>query len=344
MKYVALIAMLVACSSSGDDLGDDTTDADAGATAPDAAEGTPARLLCHQPIPEGAQMPPPPPTYSGASCPTLVPGTNTIVSSGAQREFILVVPDDLRPDESLPLGILWHPLASSADVFLTKGELETAINQDRFLAILPEAKGDLSLQWPWLGLDTQARVDEELRFLDDMFACVAQQYNVNLSCVSNGGVSSGGLWAMQVGWQRGQHFSSLLSVSGGSGDGSVVKPWQSSLHKMPVLVLWGGAADMCVVFNFTDTSHTLEQELVDDGHFVVECIHNCGHAIPPFDAPEGQSGFAPLWEFVLNHPYWLRDGESPYLDKMPGNMPAWCGVGMDSATERTGMCADPSQC
>ena len=89
---------------------------------------------------------------------------------------------------------------------------------------------------------------------------------------------------------------------------------------------------------------TLEQELSADGHFLIECIHNCGHAIPPFEPPEGESDFAPVWQFVLNHPYWLDDGESPYQQQMPANMPVWCGVGVGSAEQRAGQCDRPSQC
>ena len=329
--------------------GDDVTPAaDAAVTQPgdDAAPPEPPRAsyLCDQPRPPGAPAPPPPPTYAG-TCPTLAPGTNTIVSSGATRELILVTPSDMVDGERLPAGFLWHPLGSDAEVFLREGDLQDAIDHERFIAVLPQAKGDLVLQWPWSALDSEARVAEELRFFDDMFACLAEQFDLNLDCVANGGVSSGGLWATQVGWRRGQYFSSLLSVSGGSGHGSVVKPWSPSPHKMPTLVLWGGALDTCVVFNFTDTSLTLEAELVADGHFVLECVHNCGHAIPPFDPPPGKARFAPLWEFVLSHPYWLDAGDSPYLDDgLPEGTPSWCAIGVGNAVPRTGMCDRPSEC
>jgi predicted esterase len=348
-----LLAAAIACDAGtahrGDAGDDDVRPTGDAATNPDAdphrADAGPYRYLCDLDPPPGAQLPPPPPSYSGGACPTLVAGENTITSSGAAREFILVMPEDMVSGEALPLGILWHPLGSDANVFLREGEMQSAIDSERFMAILPQAKGDLTLQWPWNGLDPAARVDEELRFFDDVFACVAEQFDVNLNCVSNGGVSSGGLWAMQVGWRRGEHFASLLSVSGGTGDGSVVKSWSASPHKMPTLVLWGGALDACVVFNFTDTSQTLEAELAGDGHFILECIHNCGHAIPPFDPPPGKARFAPLWEFVMNHPYWLPDGDSPYLDDgLPAGTPEWCGIGPGSSTPRTGTCDMPSEC
>jgi hypothetical protein len=38
---------------------------------------------------------------------------------------------------------------------------------------------------------------------------------------------------------------------------------------------------------------------------------------PPFDA---------LFEFVLAHPYWIDQGESPYQAALPDNLPSYCGI------------------
>ena len=115
---------------------------------------------------------------------------------------------------------------------------------------------------------------------------------------------------------------------------------------MPAFVLWGGQADNCLgLFSFVDASNDFESHLADDGHFVIECVHNCGHAIPPFDPAPGESAFRPMWDFLLNHPYWLAPGDSPYLQPgLPDFYPTWCEIGVGNATPRTGMCLEPSQC
>lgn len=354
----AAAALLAACvgdltAHGGDDAAASAPPADATAPGADAAPrpggdaapvGPTRRWRCDDEPPLGAQLPPPPPAYGGGACPALVPGRNVIVSSGAARAFHLVVPDAIDAAERLPLAFLWHPLGSDATVYLERGELEAAIQSERFVAVLPESKGDLSLRWPFTVLDSDARIQEELRFFDDVFACVAAALPVNLSCVTSGGVSAGGLWASQLAWRRGQYLASFMSLSGGTGDG-IIKDWQSSPHKMPGFVLWGGPGDQCAVLELQSTSRDLEENLAADGHFVVECIHNCGHAVPPFAPVPGGSVFEPIWDFGLNHPYWLPDGDSPYLqDGLPPSFPSWCGIGVGSATPRTGACADPSQC
>ena len=298
-------------------------------------------LDCRDAPPPGAELPPPLPTYDGV-CPELVPGVNTIDSSGFARDFLLILPEDLGDDERLPVVFLWHWLGGSADDFLEQGDVQTAVNEYRFVAVIPESRGDLIFQWPFTILDPDARVDEEFGFFDDMLACVAEQYTIAEHCISSAGVSAGGLFTSLLASGRGERLASFLSLSGGTG-GLAVKPWGGSSHKMPAMVLWGGEDDFCVAVDFNNTSLDLETNLDADGHFILECIHNCMHTAPPFDMAPGQTAFAPMWDFVLAHPYWLEDGESPYADEIPENTPEWCGVGVGGSTPREGECG-PDQC
>lgn len=297
---------------------------------------------CGATPPPGAAQPDPLPSYAG-TCPALVAGSNTIQSSGNDRKFMLALPADPKPGEVFPVVFLWHWLGGDAQGFYDKGEIQAAVDTQRFVAVLPEKKGDVLFTWPVEGVQSQARVDEELAFFDDMLACVGSELTVNESCVSSVGVSAGALWTDILAHERSTHLSSFISLSGGVG--GVIRPWKSAPHKLPGIVLWGGPTDNCAgLLKFEDISHTLEDELIKDGHFFVECVHNCGHSEPPFAGPAGYSKYKGLWDFVLDHPYWLAPGESPYSGGLPADMPEWCGIGKDSATPRTGVCDNPSQC
>lgn len=296
---------------------------------------------CREPPPPGAAMPPPLPTYDGA-CPEIVSGFNTIDSSGNAREFMFVLPSDLQPDERVPVVFLWHWLGGDATAFFEQGDVQNAVDQFRFVAVIPEEKGDLAFRWPFSSLDSDSRAEEEYRFFDDMLACVGEQFNVAEDCVASAGVSAGALFTGQLASGRGAHLSSILSLSGGTG-GNYVKPWGGAEHKMPAMVLWGGPNDFCVAVDFDETSKDLESHLDEDGHFILECIHNCEHSAPPFDVAAGETAFAPLWSFVISHPYWLGDGDSPYLATgVPDDMPEWCGVGVGGSTPREGKCGGSS--
>ncbi len=293
--------------------------------------------LCAQPRPADAPAPPPLPAYSGGACPALVAGPNTIASSGATRSFIVVVPASPRDAERYPVSFLWHPLGSDADVFLSGGALQAAADRERFIAVLPQAKGDLSLRWPSTG--GGGRVEEELRFFDDMLACVAAQWEINRDCIASGGVSAGALWGNRLANARAELLSSFTSVSGGSG--GAFPSWSTVRRRLPALVLWGGPGDTCGPFSFESASQALERSLSRDGHAVVECIHNCGHALPPFESGDP---FLPIVDFGLQHPRWLADGESPYSTALPDFYPSWCALGVGRAARRTGACAAPSAC
>jgi hypothetical protein len=77
----------------------------------------------------------------------------------------------------------------------------------------------------------------------------------------------------------------------------------------------------------------------ENGNFVVECHHNCGHSVPPVDISAGGSLFDPFIQFIRSHPYWTTAGHSPYESLgLPPSMPPWCGIGVGSAVARTGAC------
>jgi predicted esterase len=292
--------------------------------------------LCDETPPPGAALAPELPRYSG-TCPALVPGVNTIRSGARDRRFILAVPAGLDPSERLPVIVLWHWLGGSANSFYTRGDVQAAVDQQRFLAILPESRGDLFFEWPFNVADVPWRMDEELRFFDDMLACAAAQHNVNKECVSSAGVSAGALFIGQLVGHRSQRLSSAISLSGGVG--GLVRPLRPPQHKLPMIVLWGGLLDIVPPIFFDNTSRQLEQSLDGGGHFLLECVHNCGHAEPPIDPPMGQSRYASLWQFAFDHPYWLANGASPYqLSGVPAEYPPWCAIGPGSATPRTGAC------
>lgn len=303
-------------------------------------------LACNAEPPEGAPLPAPLPIYGGV-CPELAPAPaeNLIVSSGSSRRFLLAVPANRIEGEKLPVIFLWHWLGGSPLSFYTLGDIQNAVDTQRFLAVIPFKKGDLSFTWPFHVLDSQARLDEEYRFFDDMLACVAAAFpGANRNCVASAGVSAGALFTDQLGAARAQLIASLVSLSGGVGTG-IIRNWGNPEHRLPALVLWGGPSDTCFgLINFQNASRALEDALESRSHFFVECVHNCGHAQPPLQAPPGLSIYAALWQFVFDHPYWLGPGDSPYIESLPEAMPSWCGIGKDSATPRTGECPNPPGC
>jgi len=360
---MATAVAIASCGSSGS----------SGASADAEAEAGPPLTFtsCHDAPPAGF-TPPKLPTYAG-TCPTLaltpadagasgVPPENDIVSSGNMRQFKLVTPSDLGPDEKVPVVFLWFWLGANAQDFVSTADIIDAAQQQRFIAIVPEAKmtGTSSaylFKWPFSGTDSQANLEQEFTFADDMLACVEQQFpnNVNPSCISSAGVSAGALFTDQFAPARSSYVASFLSLSGGvSGalpscslsipGAPCLKPWVKPARDLPGLVLWGGMCDQCVVIDFEPASQNLETALTAENSFFVECEHDCEHAQPPFTAPAGLTQYAAFWDFVYDHPYWLPEGQSPYKTRgLPSSFPSWCSTkGAGTAVQRTGVCGPPA--
>src|SRR5216684_2233153 len=113
---IAVVVVLAACSHGASKPPGEQQDAplasDAVPPRDAPADAQSARFLCSVAPPANAPEPTPPPMY--ASCPTLVAGTNTITSSGTQRQFELVLPTTPQADEQYPVLFMWYWLGGSA--------------------------------------------------------------------------------------------------------------------------------------------------------------------------------------------------------------------------------------
>jgi predicted esterase len=310
----------------------------------------PPRLpLCGTPPPDGAQLAPPLPTYGGI-CPILETGEmHQISTSGGSRSFIFVAPTDLQEGEVLPVMLMFHWLGASANSFYNKAEVQYAADYYRFIAIIPNGRDVNQLvpfKWPFAVSDLDFLMQQDFDMVDDLLACAAEQYDVDKECISAMGVSAGAMFTSMLASRHGHRLASFISLSGGVG--GLIKPWQPGGNKMPAMVLWGGRQDFCIAIDFASASKQLETSLELNGHPVLECIHDCSHATPPFEVPADQSDlptFSPAWEFMLAHPFWLPDGYSPYAEypELPSPWPDWCAMGAGNAVERVGACGG-SEC
>ena len=316
---------------------------DLASASTDGAPYVPGPFLCSQEPPQGAVQADPLPTYPG-QCPQLLgaPTLNMITSSGVARKFMVVIPANLQPTEKLPVLFMWYWLKGNAADFLQRGDVQPAVDQERFIAVIPVALGDLAFEWPFNVVDADARLNQEFQFFDDMLACVAQQFpTINRNCVGSVGVSAGALFTdsarrcarqphlihpLVLRRRRRRHSQlgeSGAQAAGGGAVGRADRPVPRSTQLPDAVAVARDRADAA-------------------GDFLIECQHNCGHGEPPVDPPyPGASKYAAMWGFIFDHPFWLGPGESPYKNGLPPTFPSWCAIGQGKATPRTGMCGKP---
>ncbi|HFE44794.1 MAG TPA: hypothetical protein ENJ18_04760, partial [Nannocystis exedens] len=140
-------------TETGTSTGDPTT------TGDDTGEAE--FVFCGQEPPPGAEEAPPVPTFGGI-CPTIELGflegeevaPNEIATAGGPRRFAVVAPEDIGEDEQLPVIFMWHWLGGTAFDFYQRSEVESAVSELRFIAVIPESKDDVLFKWPFTSLDS----------------------------------------------------------------------------------------------------------------------------------------------------------------------------------------------
>lgn len=285
------------------------------------------------------RQPPPLPSYSGGTCPALnggptrAQGTNTgFPSAGDARDFYLLVPPGCTTATPCPVVFGYHWLNASGNSVVEDAELESAVLQYHFIAVVPENLmngGNKAYTFDWPFVEVMS-AQKELRLFEDLLACVGQQFGVDPRRVHVFGASAGGLWTTSLSTTPTvDRVASVLVVSGGLGEvlGVWSIPWVAQPNKFPAFIIWGGPADWLAV-DFHRASQRYRDALRADGHSVVACTHTEGHKIPPFPPPtDGGTLFAGFWDFFRDHPYGLPPGTSPWQSAgVPATLPSYCSV------------------
>lgn len=285
----------------------------------------------------GPRTPPPLPTYAG-TCPTLVAGSTqamgrnqNFLTAGDSREFYVLIPPNYTATKRYPVVFGYHWLNASAGSVIRDAELEEAVRQYEFIAVVPEnlmngSQKAYSFDWPFV--ETMS-APKELQLFDDVLACLNEQFSVDPLRVHVFGASAGGLWTTYLSTTPSvDRVASVLTISGGLGEVALGVtwriPWVAQPNKFPAMVVWGGPTDWLAV-NFDEASRRYRDALRGDGHPVVTCVHSAGHGIPPFPAQaDGGLKFAGFWDFFRDHPYGVPAGTTPYSAGLPSSLPSYC--------------------
>jgi len=305
---VVSVVFLTAIACGG---GSGADDPDVGSPpAPDSSRTSP---------PEDTSAPPPSPfsadpaapvAYSGGSCPTLVAGTNTVISNGQSRTVEISLPAD---PTNAPVLFLFHGLGDNPQNLMAYfGGPATSTNQG---AIVVAPQGCCGfVEWPFTSFDDPT---PDLTLFDDVVSCLDQQFDIDNRRVFATGFSAGALWATFLATRRADYLAAVATLSGGVGTAvGYLKP----TYNMPALVAWGGASDQynagVLVIYFETESETFADNLESEGHYVARCNHENGHTVP-WGAADWIKRF--LFDQVWN------DGSTPYQDSVPsGVFPDYC--------------------
>ena len=264
---------------------------------------------------------------------SLAPGT-------FDRKFLVIAPDDLAPDERLPVMFMWHWLGGEARTSTSAPRPRTPSTRSASSPSSPRAAtGHRVFQWPFTASSTR-------RVARGRVPVLRRHAVVRERAVQR-----------RQGLRQQRRRQRRARCSPASSPAAAATAWHPSCrcraapaatwsrldqapeHKLPGMVLWGGPDDFCIVIDFEETSKDLEMHLSRAATSCSSASTTATTRPRRSRSRRAMTAFAPLWEFLRDHPYWLEPGESPYITEgLPLSMPTWCAVGAGNAIPPPGVC------
>lgn len=249
-----------------------------------------------------------PPVYGG-NCPTFTNGENSgFMSDGTARRFILELPQN---PFGAPVIFAWHWWQGEPRTAIDWTGLAGIAHQHDVIVISPYPHPNAGSQWYNAG---DPRTNPDVLLFDDLLACLNEQFQVDLDRVYAHGHSMGGLFISYLVQHRSNYLAAFAPLSGGLADYG--QRFTTPQLPIPGYLLWGGPSDTFGNFSFETASLELSRRLRANGSFVLHCVGDFGHALPPM--PEQ------IWPFFRDH---VRGQPSPYASGVPGGtFPGICRV------------------
>lgn len=226
------------------------------------------------------------------NCPDLsTPGIKTFTSGGEERRVGIWFPES-KP-EGMPIMFAFHGLTSPGafdvidDYMRPVFDLDTLADKREVVIVAPEAAEFSLFGFPTLlwGIMEEDGLQRDLTLFDDLRSCMAHELRADPDNTAAWGFSGGGLWTSMLLLERADVLVTAVPASGGVGEVGLLTDYRSPKAKIPVMLVDGGPDDIwpgggVALIEFHEGTNLLREELVDDGHDVVQCDHGLGHDLP----------------------------------------------------------------
>ncbi|HTO01792.1 MAG TPA: prolyl oligopeptidase family serine peptidase [Microthrixaceae bacterium] len=153
------------------------------------------------------------PNQPAESVAPVVVKDNSIQAGLIRREYLTVVPEDLRTGEKLPVVLVLHGLGVDRNRMLNSADWRGAVGRDRFVAVFPQGFGNSWNLGPCcppaslLGLD-------DMSFIDQVMNRVNSAFEVDPDRTFITGFSAGGLMTYAVVCARPGVYAAMAPMGG----------------------------------------------------------------------------------------------------------------------------------
>jgi polyhydroxybutyrate depolymerase len=167
--------------------------------------------------------------------------TDTIISSGEKREYLLYVPKNYDAAKSMPLVITLHTSMSWDSSAMAISQWNKLADENGFIVVYPEGGGFGPKSWEMTGSETPARMPDVI-FISNLIAKLEASYNIDTTRIYANGMSNGGGMAFVLSCTLSDRIAAVGMVSAG------LDPdwnWCTDHRPVPVIAFHGTADPIC---------------------------------------------------------------------------------------------------
>mgnify|MGYP003949894989 CR=1 FL=1 len=245
-------------------------------------------------------------------CPEMTAGrVLDFPSGGMDREYELHIPDGYVAGTATPLVFVFHGIGSNIDSMLANENLLEEANATGHIILAPQAldRGGTSA-WDPVG---PPGYNTDIALFDDLLTCMSEKYSIDPERIHVTGMSLGGIFTGTLISSRSEIIASAAPFSGG-----LFRTKSEGWQAIPTIVSWGGPDDTYFGQDFDVLAGSMAASLFEDGHFVIRCNHNRGHAL-------GADLWPYAFRFFMDHPQGISP--LPYEGAgLPAEFPDFCAV------------------
>jgi len=170
--------------------------------------------------------------------------SETLVSAGEQREYLLYVPKSYDKSRPTPLVIVLHTSMSWPTSAMNISQWNLIADSQGFIVVYPAGIGTGPKSWPMTGKETPARMPDVI-FISGLIDHLEATYNIDKTRIYANGMSNGGGMAFVLSCTLFDRIAAVGMVSPGlDPDWS----WCKENRPMP-LIAFHGTADPIAPYN-----------------------------------------------------------------------------------------------
>ena len=153
------------------------------------------------------------------------PGTNLVAQEKGiidgqityediSREFILYVPASYSSYSKKPLVFNFHGYTSSANEYITYGDLRPQADTNGFILVYPNALKDSQDKSYWNIGGWSTSIHDDTKFIKNLISVLVNKYSIDEKRIYSTGFSNGGFFSFHLACNLNESFAAIASVAG----------------------------------------------------------------------------------------------------------------------------------